>query len=169
MARIREAARVVRDAGGRVVGKTRLQKIAFLLEVAGLGEGFAFQYRRFGPFSEELATAAQDAGLLGLMDEHENRASWGGTYSVFLTELPQEAEVPPQRKQLARTAAGADSIELELAATALFLSLQGERAPWLETARRKPEKAEGGRLERARMLYNTLRQIETPKPLPILD
>lgn len=169
MARIREAARLVRDAGGRVVGRTRLQKIAFLLEAAGLGDGFTFEYRRFGPYSEELSTAARDAKLLGIMDEHENRASWGGAYSTFSTDMAQEPNTRPERIQLARTAATSDSIELELAATALFLHLHGVRLPWSETAKRKPEKAEGGRLERARQLYRSLRDIETPRPLPPIE
>ena len=35
-----KAAAIVRDAGGRIVGRTKLQKIAYLLELSGLGEGF---------------------------------------------------------------------------------------------------------------------------------
>ena len=31
---------IVRDAGGTIVGRTRLLKTAYLLELAGLGEGF---------------------------------------------------------------------------------------------------------------------------------
>ncbi len=45
----RETAEIVRDVGGRIVGRTRLQKIAYLLELAGFGVGFRFEYRHFGP------------------------------------------------------------------------------------------------------------------------
>jgi hypothetical protein len=38
--------------------------------------------------------------------------------------------------------------------------------PWGETARRKPDRADGGRLERAHQLYQRLRAIPTPRPLP---
>jgi hypothetical protein len=69
---------------------------------------------------------------------------------------------------LVRVAAKADAIELELAATALFLSEQGEENPWEETARRKPDKAGEGRLEKAKALYAQLSKIRTPKPLPQL-
>jgi hypothetical protein len=31
-----KAAEIVRDAGGRIVGRTKLQKIAYLLELSGL-------------------------------------------------------------------------------------------------------------------------------------
>ena len=53
-----KAADIVRAAGGRVVGRTRLQKIGYLLELAGLGEGFPYAYRYYGPYSEERLTAA---------------------------------------------------------------------------------------------------------------
>jgi len=60
----------------------------------------------------------------------------------------------------------ADAVELELAATAAFLAIEGIPDPWGETARRKPEKAEGGRLLKAKQLYSRLRQISTLKDLP---
>lgn len=166
MARIIETANLVRDAGGELVGRTRLQKLAYFLEVAGLGDGFAFEYRRFGPYSEELSMAARDAALLNLMNEDEMPTSWGGLVSIFSTTRVAEADVPAARKELARLAARADSTELELAATALFLRLKGEASPWLETARRKPEKAEDGRLERAKSLYRKIQRISTPNSLP---
>jgi uncharacterized protein len=63
-------------------------------------------------------------------------------------------------------AAKADPIELELAATAVFISLEGRPNPWSETKKRKPEKAAAGRLEKARSLYEKLGQIQTPVSLP---
>ena len=62
----------------------------------------------------------------------------------------------------------ADAVELELAATALFLAKEGFPDPWTETARRKPEKADAGRLAKAKQLYDRLRAIQTPHPLPAL-
>jgi hypothetical protein len=57
-------------------------------------------------------------------------------------------------------------VELELAATALFLKLQGIDDSWQETARRKPDKAEGGRLDKAKMLYGRMKAVRIPKVLP---
>src|SRR5438477_13135495 len=85
-----KAANVIRDAGGRIVGKTRLQKIAYFLEVAGLGEGFAFGYRHYGPYSEELNLALQLGDLMGVLKEQEREASWGGRYSIFTTQRPND-------------------------------------------------------------------------------
>ena len=36
--------RIVSAADGEIVGRTRLQKAAFLLELAGLGSGYEFKY-----------------------------------------------------------------------------------------------------------------------------
>ena len=75
---------IVRDAGGKVVGRTRLQKIACLLELAGLGSGFSFSYKHYGPFSDELASAARFASVFSNLKEEEKPTSWGGAlFSLF--------------------------------------------------------------------------------------
>lgn len=160
------AAEIVRDAGGQIVGRTRLQKIAYILEVAGLGAGFLFRYKHYGPYSEQLADAAQTAHILGTLREQETLATWGGFYSTYYSLLPQNPNTPDARRQLAQELVNVDAVELELAATALFLALERFEDPWEETARRKPDKADGGRLQRARQLLQRLRRIPTPRPLP---
>jgi uncharacterized protein YwgA len=161
-----KVASIVRDAGGRVVGRTRLQKIAYLLSVAGLEDGLPFAYKHYGPYSEDLAFAAHEASLLGLLRETEQPASWGGTFSTYVANEQPSSFVSSARHRLAAEAATSDAIELELAATAVFLSREGYDNPWVETERRKPEKAENGRLDKARILYQKLSSIETPVPLP---
>lgn len=163
-----KVAGIVRDAGGRIVGRTKLQKIAYLLSVAGVEEGLPFAYRHYGPYSEELAVAAREANLLGLLVETEQQATWGGMYSTFVVDQKPDPTSSPARRRLASTAAEAEAIELELAATAVFLAKEGHPNPWSETERRKPEKAEGGRLAKAKELYGRLSAIETPSLLPEL-
>jgi uncharacterized protein len=162
------AAEIVRDAGGRIVGRTRLQKIAYFLSASGLEDGFRFEYRHYGPFGDDLAIAVREAGLLGLLREVESQASWGGTYSTFTVEGPPNPAVHPSRLRLTAETVNADAIELELAATAVFLAIEGHPDPWTETERRKPEKAEQGRLDRAKALYQRLSAIETPSPWPAI-
>jgi uncharacterized protein len=70
-----------------------------------------------------------------------------------------------ERNHTKRRAIG-DAVELELAATAVFLSKDGYNDPWAETARRKPEKAQSGRIERAKRLLRRLGSLDTPVPLP---
>jgi uncharacterized protein len=162
------AAAIVRDAGGHIVGRTKFQKIGFFLEAAGVGSGFPFRYKHYGPYSELLAAAAQHAAALRLIVENEVVATWGGQYSTFSTQMATDPSMHPARAQLAQEMANADAVELELAATAAFLAYEGFPDPWAETARRKPEKAEDGRLERARQLYLRLRQIPAPHLLPAI-
>lgn len=163
-----KVAAIIVDAGGRVVGRTRLQKIAYLLTVTGLESGFAFSYKHYGPYSEDLATAARMGNLFGNLSEAEHATSWGGSYSIYTAVGPAEAEASQARRELARAAANADAIELELAATAVLLAREGYSDPWAETARRKPEKTEGGRVEKAKELLNSLARIETPIRLPAI-
>lgn len=162
----KKVAAIIADAGGRVVGRTRLQKIAYLLTVTGMEDGLTFGYKHYGPYSEDLASAARLANLLGDLDETEHTTSWGGSYSVFTAQPPADAGGDNDRRQFATAAANSDAVELELAATAVFLAREGFQDPWSETARRKPEKADADRLERAKNLLRTLSQIPTPQPLP---
>lgn len=163
-----KVAAIVRDAGGRVVGRTRLQKMAYLLELAGLGEGFSFEYRHYGPYSEELAASARFENLVGFLKEKEMSTSWGGFYSVFTVAASDNCIIANARVSIARIAAAADPVELELAATAAFLASKGERQPWKETKVRKPEKASDERIERAKVLYKQLSGIDTPVALPLI-
>jgi len=160
------AADVVRDAGGRVVGRTRLQKIACLLELTDLGDGFDFDYRHFGPFSEALASAARDADALGILDETEHETDWGGWYSIYTADGRSQHNISANRAQLAAAAAEADAVELELAVTAAFLADRGELDPWASTGKLKPSKAAEGRLAKAKQLYGRLQSIPVPKELP---
>ncbi|MCY3878080.1 MAG: hypothetical protein OXF74_02735 [Rhodobacteraceae bacterium] len=159
-------AAIIRDAGGTVVGRTRLQKTAYFLDVAGYGDGFDFLYRNYGPFSEEIAESARSGALLGVLNEEVRRADWGGNYSIYTVDMPPDEDIPKGRRELATCAAVGSAIELELAATAVFLFLRGEKNPWKETERRKPLKSSDGRIKKARLLLEKLRKIEVKKPLP---
>ncbi len=159
-------AQIVLDAGGRVVGRTKLQKIAYFLEATGLGDGFTFEYRHYGPYSEDLTGASRIARMFGVLTEEEHATNWGGFYSIYTVQGPTSGETA--RTRIARIAAAADPIELELAATAAFLASEGNNDPWGETARRKPEKASSARLVGAKALYRQLRKITTPRDLPAI-
>jgi uncharacterized protein YwgA len=158
------AAEIVRDAGGTIVGRTRLQKVACLLQLAGFEDGFRFDYHHYGPYSEELTDAIRMAEAFDLVSAEDRRANWGGMYTVFTSAPTTQAD---DRTRFAQAAAAIDSIELELAATAAYLAaIEKVSAPWEETARRKPEKVGDGRLDRAKTAYRTLQAMKTPKKLP---
>ncbi len=167
-----KAADFVRDAGGEIVGRTRLQKIAYLAQLAGFSTDFHFEYRQYGPYSDELADAMQIATGLRLVAEVERRTSWGGWYSIFKVEGSHPVDA--RRARFVSAAANIDAIELELAATAAFLFEEegygraGNGDPWEETSVRKPEKSGEGRIERAKTAYRQLTSIPAPQPLPAI-
>ena len=161
-------ANIIRDAGCQIIGHTRLHKIAYLLDAVGYGDGFHFSYKHFVPYSKGVADSAMMGVLLGYIAEEEQQAAWGGIYSIFSVDAQSDDSVPISRRKLACQTNKSDTVALELAATAVFLS-EDYNDPWFETARRKPLKIKSGRLEKARSLLAELRMIEVPKPLPDFD
>ena len=167
------AARIIQDAGGELGGRTRVQKVAFLLKLAGFEDNFEFEYRHYGPFSEELADAIEIASILGPVQEEERVADWGGRYSVY-SMVEKVAPEDATRSAFVQKAKDINAVELELAATAAYLftyeGIGSKTAgnPWQETARRKPTKAAEGRLRRAFEAYDVLRRCPSIIPLPEL-
>lgn len=161
------AAAIVCDAGGEIVGRTRLQKIGYLMELAGFETGFDFEYRHYGPFSEDLANGIQLAEAFDLVEEEERPTEWGGFYSVYRAKGAREHPSNADKSRFACAARGMGAVVLELAATAAYLaSVDSHRDPWGETARRKPDKAADGRLDEAKRAYRQLKNLATPRPLP---
>lgn len=161
-------ASIVHTAGGELVGRTRLQKMAYLMKVAGWECEFPFRYYHYGPYSEELAEAANNAILMKLLKEKTCYTPGGNPYSVYSELKGEEVKetFPREIQRVIEIAAQANSIELELAATALFLAREEKCTnPWEETARRKPQKTGNGFLERAGELYRELRAC-APESFP---
>lgn len=157
---------VVSDSGGRLVGRTRMQKICYLLTVSGFDDVFDFEYKHFGPFSRDVANSIDYAKFVSLLNEEVKETSWGGTYSIFTVD-EATVSISKSRQKLISIASEANSVALELAATAVFLD-NDYSDPWAETKRRKPSKATPERLSEAQKLYSSLKEIETPIPLPQL-
>lgn len=161
-------ATLVEAAGGELIGKTRLQKIFCLLDLVGDRLGFRFGYHLYGPYSDEISIAASDATALGLVEESVRHAAWGGRYSVFKLkqDVSEKDRLTPAISALVKTAAIADSVELELAVTAAFLADSGVANAWNEVERLKPTKATRERLAGAKRLYQKFETFEVPRPLP---
>ena len=164
-----KAVAIVKDAGGRLVGRTRLQKVAYLTQLAGFAGDFPFEYRHYGPYSEELAEAMEIAVGLEMVKEEETESVSGAWYSIYSTS---PADADNDRARFIAAASKIGAIELELAATAAFLHVEegydGDDSsdPWEITAQRKPGKAAKGRLRRAKAAYKRLCSIAAPRALP---
>src|SRR5688572_18747783 len=76
---------VVSLNGGKLIGKTRLQKSIYLLEAFQGGYGFDFDYHYYGPYSEEVSRAASDAIALHLITEKSEITNTGLEYKVFMS------------------------------------------------------------------------------------
>ena len=69
----------------RIKGKKRLQKLAFFLKSAGAKFDARFDIRDYGPFSREIAAAAQALSLKGRVEEREEPIGAGccAVWTVF--------------------------------------------------------------------------------------
>lgn len=161
--------RVLSAAQGKVIGRTKLQKTTFLMGVAGLLDApFEFEYHHYGPYSEELTQDVRASQLFGNLKESHEYTAFGTPFSVFTLGEEALETVDPIASEFVAITNSAESIVLELAATAAFLKLEGINNPWEETAARKPEKATPTRMEEAKALYARLTAIKTPQTLPTL-
>ncbi|MDE0521093.1 MAG: hypothetical protein OXH79_03955 [Boseongicola sp.] len=155
------AAAVVDIAGGQVVGKTRLQKIVYLLEAKGLGCDLDFDYHNFGPYSADLAFAVHDAEALGYLSTDEKRGYHEVPYTIFTAnpESPkfEENDRRPERMDAVKVMENCSAVVLELAATAVYLKDNGyANSAWEEVRRRKGIKASSARLSAAKELVQSL-------------
>lgn len=151
-------AKVVQLNGRRLVGKTRLQKTLYFLEELEVGFGLGFDYYHYGPYSEELSIATDDAQALSLIDIDWKVTSAGTKYAVFSSKKEQyEDELDSRRQKILKYLSEYDAITLEIAATADYLSKNGfPDRKWEETRRRKPEKTTEERAGKAEELLQQL-------------
>lgn len=148
---------VVALSGGSLVGRTRMQKTIYLLDVVGLGSGASYYYYNFGPFSDEIADGISDSKFGGMLREQtEHRMSDGSPFSIFKTDKASEqihevgALPAGSVKKILQRFASCNSTVLELAATIHWLAKIEKVSDWpKELVRRKGSKTQNGRMERA--------------------
>ncbi|WP_029011363.1 hypothetical protein [Azospirillum halopraeferens] len=147
-------AAIVEAAGGRLVSRVRLQKIAYLIDQVAEPSGFEYSYHHYGPYSRDLDNAVLDAEAFGKVKESVGyRHSDGARYSIFELKECGEASLAKKAKDLIPTLAATNVTVLELAATAHWLATAERIEDWEnEIRRRKGSKTEGGRLDEAKKL-----------------
>lgn len=150
--------------GGEMVGRTRLQKGAYLLHRCGANLDLSFVYHHYGPYSFDLASGCLDARAEGWIDIEEKPGRYRIPYAIFrlreaanpsgrLGALPGD-EARPLLERMGK----ASDIVLELAATIVYFIENGRDAKEgiRETKVRKPLKADETSLARARSLIRDL-------------
>ncbi len=152
--------------GGELIGRTRLQKQAYLLDRCGANFGLRFIYHHYGPYCFDLVDGLTDALAEKRITMEEKPGRHGVPYAIFKSK----EEPPPPLGALSACQAsafldklkGASDIVLELAATMVFLRDEwdyygkGEIDPVEETKARKPLKATDERIEKAVALLRDL-------------
>lgn len=156
---------IVAAAGGEVVGRIRMQKIAYLLDRLGMNAGLDFSYHHYGPYSEDVTIALERAKWADKFIDEEERPSQSGYYSIFRSTNGAAAR-PEQVGELTgdRAAAMIDrikretSVVAELAATIHWLREEEQVEDWrIELKRRKPIKATDDNIEKAERLLEDIK------------
>ena len=152
---------VVSAAGGRIVGRVRLQKVFYLLEQLGLKGNLAYDYHHYGPYSSELSAAVADATAFNLIDERTERRTDGVGYSIYTSSRPTPdyiggIEASTVLRALEKMEKRTSTV-LELAATIHWLVAVEHISDWRpELKRRKGVKTEAGRTDAAVSLLHEL-------------
>lgn len=154
--------------GGKLVGRTRLQKQAYLLHRCGGNLGLRFNCHRYGPCCFELVGGLNDARAEGRIEIEERIGRHGVAYAVCRSGeragTPQclgDLEADGARN-LPNEIKGISEIVLELAATIVFQRDEWDcfgkdkTSPVEETRKRKPLKATDGRMSGAQNLLHEL-------------
>lgn len=133
-----QLAKLVDWAGGTLHSRKRMQKVIYLLQVAGCGLHADYILHHYGPYSQEVARLTDEMVRTGLLEEMSEPSSIGVQYSYRLPESTrrklddyerghQDTEAPdlmtPFRDK-AKILVDADLKELEIAATLVYFHRQ---------------------------------------------
>ena len=112
----------------KVLGKKRLQKFGMLLQYAGLDFDAGFSLHRYGPYSSELADAADELSWSGKIKEKAEQTGMFGmfqtTYTLPDDHEPSEMLTEPHKEKLLRLIVFS-TIELEVASTIALFQKEG--------------------------------------------
>jgi len=132
------AALIASHPGGRVVGRTRLQKEVKLLQRLGFPTDYSYKIHFYGPYSEELQSEIGLLEAFSFVEETPELSAEGNPYYILSAKptklLPDISRFDPFIKILDKTPA----VVLELAATYdTFRETGASHAEALERLRRK--------------------------------
>lgn len=160
------AAIIASATNGKVIGRTRLQKLICLLDLANEGiNEYKFSYFRYGPYCDELADDMIAACAFEYVKETIDKTESGRNYSIY--EASQDVahqNITETKKQIIDlcTDEKTKAINLELAVTAAWLAKNGETNPWKKVEEVKWRKK--GRVPQAKKLYKEFQKINKELP-----
>jgi hypothetical protein len=156
------AAAIAAHQGGKVVGRTRLQKEIKLLQRKKFPTDYSYTIHFYGPYSEGLQAEIGLLESLRLVSEEPQTAQDGSPYFILqsLAGAARPDIMGPFQKYI-DLMEGADLTVLELAATYdMFRATGSDHKEATDRLRRKKgKKCEGGNEEKALAL---LKQLDLP-------
>ncbi len=153
---------IVNACGGEIVGRVRLQKLAYLAERIGCKFGFEFQYYHYGPFSEDLVNDINNAIVeKEITEEIKETVNGSRKYSIFKLPTPSNnKDSDNHRTKFLKKAKNIETLYLELLATALFLHEEDATIDsWKKLQTLKPNKAQNKFLKKSYKKYCELQKL----------
>lgn len=153
---------MINACGRDDMGKTCLQKTAYILQANEVGfPEIVFDYHKYGPFSPMITFAADDAKAFGYITT-ESYEAHPFPYTVFrpTESAPRFADCEATRKirKVLKILRRRSMVELELAATAIYLKRNGHEENFIEEVKkRKSFKASERNMGFAKNLLSELR------------
>lgn len=148
----------------RVVGRTKLQKLIYLLKAAGAPIQYDYKLHHYGPYSAEVAGDVDLLDFIGSIEESiEPIDIYNQFLSTFTLREPVDASFSPSTSELAETLNAFRSTELEVAATIQYFKELGHtnsEAVAL-TENMKPTKTTPDVVSRANKILRIVEQYTT--------
>ena len=145
----------------KIQGRKRLQKLSMLLQFAGADLDAEFSLHHYGPYSSELAEAADDLFVDGLINERKLPVgAYGMRQSEYSLSEPSDLEEKLQEPfdNLLLKLDKFTTIELEMASTIAFFEKEGadRKKAIAEASEIKPTKAIPPVLQKAEAILGTI-------------
>lgn len=152
------AALIAAHPGGKIVGRTRLQKEVKLLQRLDYPTDYSYTIHFYGPYSEELQS---DVGLLeafSFVEETQEVSAEGNPYYVLRSKSTESLPDVQKFQPLVQVLDASPTVVLELAATYdAFRETGATHSEALERLRRKKGgKCDGGNEDAALRLLQSL-------------
>ena len=144
--------------GGVIKGENSIQRIAYLLEVAKVGYGFNFQWKKATPFCEELQKVIDSARYFKNLKIIHTKTKSGVRDVIYKTFVPYRGRGGKDDffKIIVSKAAESDPKHLDLVATAAFHYWLEDDDPWDRVKRLKFNTRYGDTLKKSQKLYERL-------------
>ena len=154
--------------GGVIKGVNSLQRIAYLLEVARVGYGFKFWWKKAVPFSEDVQKVIDSAKYFKKLKIIHTKTKSGVEDVNYKTFTPYMGSGGKDDffQVIVTKASECIPKQLDLATTAAFYHWWGAKDPWGDIKSYRSVASYGKVFAKSQRLYERLRSIQAFSYLP---